>query len=64
MAIEPCQPEDCDGCAERPCPYQQMCADCWAVIARGFAVQTELTYGTDPKGRRWLDEIPENPSRN
>jgi len=41
-----------------------MCRECFESWTRELALGSELMYGTDPKGERWLDKIPEDPSRN
>ena len=43
---------------------QHLCSDCMREFMQEMALQSEVMYGTDPKGERWLDRIPEGPSAN
>jgi hypothetical protein len=80
MAIElvPAGDNRCDVCAgnrDRPKPkpgerwseretVSTMCQACFADLSTELHLDSELTYGTDPEGRRWIDRRPEDPSKN
>ena len=41
-----------------------MCRECLKSWTHELAMHNEIMFGTDSKGTRWLDKIPEDPSRN
>lgn len=38
--------------------------ECAKEFGQEQALRSELFYGTDPKGERWLDGAPDDPSQN
>ena len=65
MATEvvPTGDERCDICAGRK-PINHMCELCFYELKSESGLQGKLTYGIDDDGRRFIDEIPDDPSQN
>lgn len=68
-AMQITDPEHCDVCGpNRPqgvgARVAGMCKDCVRDTGQEYAVYSELTYGTDAKGRRRIEQIPDDPDLN
>ena len=63
MAIPIVSPDKCPLCIG-DARLEGICDVHFMRLGAEFEMQGELMYGVDEHGRRWLDQIPDDPSRN